>query len=66
MGNKSYDATIVGAGILGAAIGSQLAKKGYKTLNIDNLPTSDCDSTSKSCAIVRAHYSTRDGVVFAY
>ena len=66
MGNKSYDAIIVGAGILGAATGFQLAKKGYKTLNIDKLPAAGYGSTSNSCAIVRAHYSTRDGVAFAY
>lgn len=66
MGNKNYDAIIVGASILGAATGFQLAKKGYKTLNIGNLPMSGYGSTNNSCAIVRADYSTRDGVAFVY
>jgi len=66
MGDKKYDAIIVGAGIIGAATAFELAKKGYKTLNIDKLPAAGYGSTSNSCAIVRAHYSTRDGVAFAY
>ncbi len=66
MANKKYDAVIIGAGIIGASIGFELAKKGYKTLNIDKLPTSGYGSTSNSCAIVRAHYSTQDGVAMAY
>jgi len=66
MTEKKYDAIIVGAGILGAATAFELAKKEYKTLNIEKLPTSGYGSTSNSCAIVRAHYSTHDGVAFAY
>ena len=56
--NQQYDAIIVGAGIVGAAVAFELAKKGYRTLNVDKLPTSGYGSTSNSCAIVRAHYST--------
>ena len=29
------DAIIIGAGVIGAAVGYELAKKGWKTLNID-------------------------------
>ncbi|MCP4843494.1 MAG: FAD-binding oxidoreductase [Actinomycetia bacterium] len=64
--NDRYDAIIVGAGIIGAAIAFELAKKGYSTLNLDKLPASGYGSTSNSCAIVRAHYSTYDGVAMAY
>ncbi len=64
--NQQYDAVIVGAGIIGAAVAFELAKKGYRTLNVDKLPTSGYGSTSNSCAIVRAHYSTYDGVAMAY
>ncbi len=64
--NQQYDAIIVGAGIVGAAVAFELAKKGYRTLNVDKLPTSGYGSTSNSCAIVRAHYSTYDGVAMAY
>lgn len=64
--SKQYDAIIIGAGIIGCATAFELAKKGYKTLNIDKLPAAGFGSTSNSCAIVRAHYSTYDGVAMAY
>ena len=64
--NRKADAIIIGAGVIGSAIAFELAKRGYKTLNIDKLPTSGYGSTSNSCAIVRAHYSTWDGVAMAY
>ena len=60
--NRTADAIIVGAGVIGSSVAFELAKRGYKTLNIDKLPTSGYGSTSNSCAIVRAHYSTWDGV----
>lgn len=63
---KQYDAIIIGAGIIGTATAFELAKKGYKTVNIDKLPAAGFGSTSNSCAIVRAHYSTYDGVAMAY
>ena len=64
--NRTADAIIVGAGVICSAVAFELAKRGYKTLNIDKLPTSGYGSTSNSCAIVRAHYSTWDGVAMAY
>ena len=63
--NKSYDAIIIGAGIIGCGIAFELAKKGYKTLNVDKLGASGHGSTSNSCAIIRLHYSTPDGVAMA-
>lgn len=63
--NKSVDVIIIGAGIIGAAIGFELAKKGYKTLNVDKLPAAGYGSTSNSCAIIRLHYSTPEGVSMA-
>ena len=35
--NKTYDAIIIGAGVIGSPIAYELAKKGYKTLNVDKL-----------------------------
>ena len=64
--NKKYDAVIVGAGVIGCPIAYELAKMGYKTLNIDKLAGPGAGSTAGSCAIVRAHYSTADGVAMAY
>jgi sarcosine oxidase subunit beta len=63
---KQVDAIIIGAGVIGAATAFELAGRGYKTLNIDKLPASGYGPTSNSCAIVRAHYSSRDGVAMAY
>ena len=64
--NDRYDAIVIGAGIIGSAVAFELAKKGYSTLNLDKLPASGYGSPSNSCAIVRAHYSTYDGVAMAY
>ena len=64
--NERYDAVIIGTGIIGAAIAFELAKLGYSTLNIDKLPAAGYGSTSNTCAIVRASYSTWDGVAMAY
>ena len=44
---KGYDAIIIGAGVIGAAIGFELAKRGHKTLNIDKLPGSGQGSTQR-------------------
>ncbi|MDZ7665610.1 MAG: FAD-dependent oxidoreductase [Desulfotignum sp.] len=64
--NKKYDAIIIGAGVIGTPIAYELCKMGYKTLNVDKLPDAGEGSTAGSCAIVRAHYSTEDGVALAY
>src|SRR6201990_2172228 len=64
--SRKADAVIIGAGVIGAATAYELARKGYKTLNIDKLPASGYGPTSASCAIVRAHYSSWDGVAMAY
>lgn len=64
--NPKPDAIIIGAGIIGCAIAYEMAKRGYKTLNVDKLPTAGFGSTSNSCAIVRFHYSTLDGAQMAF
>jgi sarcosine oxidase, subunit beta len=62
----SYDAIIVGAGIIGANLGFELSKAGYRTLNIDKAPAAGYGSTASSSAVVRCHYSTWAGVAMAY
>lgn len=62
----TYDAIIIGAGIIGANIGFEMSKAGFKTLNIDKLPAAGYGSTANSCAIVRCHYSTWPGVAMSY
>ena len=61
-----YDAVIIGAGIIGAATAFELAKLGYQTLNVDKLPAAGYGPTSASCAIIRVHYSTFDGIALAW
>ena len=63
---EQYDAIVIGAGVIGSAVGLELARKGYKTLNIDKLPAAGYGSTSGSCAIIRTYYSTVDGSALAY
>lgn len=64
--SESYDAVIIGAGVIGAAIGLEMSRAGYKTLNVDALPAAGYGPTSNSCAIIRVHYSTLDGTAMAY
>jgi len=63
--SKKYDAIVIGAGIIGACVGFELAKRGKKVLNVDKLSGAGFGSTSGSCAIIRLHYSTADGVAMA-
>jgi len=63
---ENYDAIIIGAGVIGAAIGYEMAKKGQKTINIDMGPEAGYGSTAASCAIIRVHYSTFDGCAIAW
>jgi glycine/D-amino acid oxidase-like deaminating enzyme len=64
--SESYDAIIIGAGIIGACVAYELAKRGWRTLNLDKLPAAGYGSTGASCAIIRTHYSTLDGAALAY
>ncbi|UCG13346.1 MAG: FAD-binding oxidoreductase [Deltaproteobacteria bacterium] len=63
---RKAEVIIIGAGIIGAAIALELARNGYKTLNIDKLPAAGYGSTSNSSACVRFHYSTWDGSAIAF
>ena len=64
--NTSYDALIIGSGIIGGSIAFELSKKGWKTLNIDKLAAAGYGSTANSCAVIRVHYSTLEGTAVAY
>lgn len=63
---KSYDAIVIGAGIIGTSVSFELAKLGWKTLNLDKLPAAGYGSTGASCAVIRVHYSTLDGTALAF
>ena len=63
---ETYDAIVIGAGIIGAALAKELGERGWRTLNLDRLPAAGYGSTGASCAIIRVHYSTVDGAAMAY
>ncbi len=63
---RTADAIIIGAGVIGAALAFEMAKKGWKTLNVDRNRQVGHGSTAGSCAIIRMHYSTFDGTAFAW
>jgi len=62
---SQYDAIIIGCGVIGGAVGLELARSGLRTLNVDRLPAAGYGSSSSSCAIIRFHYSTAAGVAMA-
>ncbi len=61
-----HDAIVIGAGVIGAATALELARLGYRSLSLDRLPAAGYGSTSNSCAIIRVHYSTLDGIALAW
>lgn len=61
-----YNAIIIGSGIIGCSIAFELSKLGWKTLNVDKLPSAGSGSTANTCAVIRVHYSTFDGTAVAY
>ena len=63
--NKTYDAIVIGSGIIGCSIAFEMNKKGYRTVNVDKLASAGYGSTSNSCAIIRFHYSTPEGVAIS-
>jgi sarcosine oxidase subunit beta len=64
--NRTTDVIIIGAGIIGCATAFELAKNGYRTLNIDKLPAAGFGSTSNTCALIRFFYSTWEGVAMSF
>ncbi|MBC6441294.1 MAG: FAD-binding oxidoreductase [Rhodospirillales bacterium] len=63
---RTWDAIVIGAGIIGASVARELAAKGYRALSVDRLPAASYGSTSNSCAIIRPYYSTVHGSAIAY
>jgi len=63
---KSFDAVIVGSGIIGAAVGRSLTNLGYRTLNVDFLGQPGSGMTSYSSGIIRMFYSTDAMTKIAY
>ena len=63
---KTYDAIIIGAGVIGACTAYEMAKAGMKTLSIDRKGAAGHGSTAGSCAIIRLYYSTVESCALAY
>jgi len=64
--SETYDAVIIGAGVIGAAVALGLARKGLSVVSVDRLPAAGYGSTSGSCAIIRPYYSTVDGCAIGW
>ena len=63
---ETADAVVIGAGVIGAAVAHELAKRGLRTVSVDRNAEPGHGSTAGSCAIVRVHYSTREGTALAW
>ena len=61
-----HDAIVIGAGVVGCAVATALAKRGIRPLVIDKLPDAGYGSTSSSSAVIRFGYSTEAGVAMAW
>ena len=62
---ESYDAVIIGGGIIGCAIAYELAKGGRNVACVEKNTVAGSGSTGNSCAIIRTHYSTLNGAALA-
>lgn len=63
---SSPDVLIIGAGIIGCAIATELSRRGHQTLNLERGPSAGCGSTSASSAVIRFSYSTATGVQLSW
>lgn len=63
---EKYDVIIIGAGVIGACISYEFAKKGFRSLSLDKLPEAGHGSTSGSCAIIRTYYSALETCALAF
>jgi sarcosine oxidase subunit beta len=55
--SQTYDAIVIGAGIIGCAVSLELGRAGRRVLCVDAGPAAGSGSTGASSAIVRFHYS---------
>ena len=66
MSRRSHDAIIIGSGVIGCSIATELARRGHRTLNLEKLSLAGAGSTSYSSGICRMMYSIPDSVKFAW
>jgi sarcosine oxidase subunit beta len=61
----AYDVVLIGAGVIGSSCALQLARKGFRTLNIDKGPAAGSGSTSYSSGNLRTMYTALTSTKFA-
>ena len=66
MTETTYDAVIIGSGVIGSSITYELGRRRLRTLTVDRHSGAGLGSTSFSSAIVRFTYSTYPGVAMSY
>src|SRR5436190_23105712 len=64
--NRTADAVIVGAGVIGSSIALELARDGLSVVVVDKASAPGQGSTSASSAIIRFNYSTWDGIATSW
>jgi len=64
--NDSFDAVVIGAGVIGASVALELARGGRSVVVVDKGPSAGAGSTSSSASIIRFSYSTIDSVLTAW
>ncbi len=62
----TYDAVVIGAGVIGSSVALELQRGGRSVLCLDKGPSAGSGSTSSSSAIVRFSYSTHDAVLTSW
>ena len=63
---RTADACVVGAGVIGCSIATELSRRGHRVLVVDKLSSAGAGSTSYSSGICRMMYSVADSVKFAW
>ncbi|MBT8240522.1 MAG: FAD-binding oxidoreductase, partial [Acidimicrobiia bacterium] len=63
---ESFDAIIIGAGVIGSSVALELTRKGMRTMSVDKLASPGAGSTSSSSSVVRFNYSTAGSVAMAW
>ncbi len=66
MSNRTADAVVVGAGVIGCSVAYALARAGHAVLVVERAGGPGLGSTSSSSAIIRYNYSTFAGVATAW
>jgi sarcosine oxidase subunit beta len=59
-------AIVIGAGIIGASVALELARKGMRVTVIERLSQPGQGSTARSSSVIRCHYTKRDAVALAH